>query len=180
VELLIVIVVIGILATISIVAYNGITQKAKNTAIINAASQSLKMIEAYVAQYGEYPGTGWFCVTTDMSCVWDSGSIVPVSSVFNSNMAKIGSLPKSVPVSGSNGNGLVGVYSSNYTTQDGVSTPFTLWYWLLGKNQKCGVNGVVSFSGYTLIPSATGYTNGISVEGTKTMCVISIPGPAHS
>ena len=184
VELLIVIIVIGILATISIIAYNGITQKAKNTAIINAASQSLKMIEAYVAQYGTYPyvssGTGWLCATTDVTCTWDSsGAVVPANPTFDTNMAKIGVLPKSVPISGSNGNGLIVYYSSAFT-QDSVSVPFTLRYWLLGTNQKCGVNGVVTLSGNVLTPSTSGYTVGSSVDGTKTMCAISVPGPAHS
>lgn len=57
VELLIVIVVIGILATIGIVAYNGVSQKANNAAIISAASNSSKMIQTYIAEYGTYPYT---------------------------------------------------------------------------------------------------------------------------
>ena len=52
VELLIVIVVIAILAAVSIAAYTNIQQRAKNAVIINAASQSLKMIEAYIAETG--------------------------------------------------------------------------------------------------------------------------------
>jgi len=184
VELLIVIVVIGILATISIVAYNGITQKAKNTAIINAASQSLRMIEAYVAQYGTYPysnlGSGWGCITTDVICTWDEGSVIGAVATFRDNMAKIGTLPKTVPVSGSSGNGVIMSYSSSYHDQDGASTPFTLQYWLLGTNQKCGVNGVVVKSGSILTPSTTGYTLGNAVGNTKTWCIISVPGPVHS
>ena len=50
VELLIVIVVIGVLAAISVVAYTGITQKANNAAIISAANQTLKAIQAYMAK----------------------------------------------------------------------------------------------------------------------------------
>ncbi len=180
VELLIVIVVIAILAAISIAAYTNIQQRAKNTAIINAASQSLKMIQAYIAEYGTYPGTGWFCLTIDTTCVWDSGSVLSTNATFNTNMAKIGVLPKSVPISGSNGNGLMVAYSSSYTTQEGVSVPFTLWYWLSGTNQKCGVSGVVNLNNYILTPSTAGYTNGVSVGGTKTMCVVSVPGPVHS
>jgi type IV pilus assembly protein PilA len=184
VELLIVIVVIAILAAISIAAYTNIQQRAKNTAIINAASQSLKMIQAYIAEYGTYPysvssGTAWLCVTTDMACIWDGGGVAPINSTFNTNMAKIGVLPKSVPISGSNGNGLIVYYSSDYTS-DGVSTPFTLVYWLLGTNQKCGVNGVVTVAGNALAPSTTGYTNGLASGGTKTACRISVPGPVHS
>ncbi|NCC19976.1 type II secretion system protein [Candidatus Saccharibacteria bacterium] len=184
VELLIVIVVIAILAAISIAAYTNIQQRAKNTAIINAASQSLKMIQAYIAENGAYPfsissGTAWLCVTTDMTCVWDNGSVVPARTSFNDNMAKVGSLPKSVPVSGSNGNGLTVFYSPDFT-QNGVSTPFTLQYWLIGTNQKCGLGGVVTVAGNVLTPSTSGYTNGSVVDGTKTTCRISVPGPVHS
>lgn len=57
VELLIVIVVIAILATISIVAYNGIQNRAKTSAGQELASQIVKKLEAYNAVNGEYPIT---------------------------------------------------------------------------------------------------------------------------
>jgi prepilin-type N-terminal cleavage/methylation domain-containing protein len=57
VELLIVIVVIAILATITIVAYSGITSRANNTkAQANAASVQ-KVAEAFNADNGRYPAT---------------------------------------------------------------------------------------------------------------------------
>ena len=49
VELLIVIVVIGILAAITIVAYNGVTAKANKTSAKSAANSVLKKAEAYNA-----------------------------------------------------------------------------------------------------------------------------------
>jgi len=55
VELLIVIVVIGVLATISVVAYGGISTAAKNTARINELVQWQKLFEVYRAQYGQLP-----------------------------------------------------------------------------------------------------------------------------
>ena len=81
VELLIVIVVIAILAAISIAAYTNIQQRAKNTAIINAASQSLKMIQAYIAETGAYPlvsATGYpvICITTDSGCIGSAGAVI--------------------------------------------------------------------------------------------------------
>lgn len=57
VELLIVIVVIGILATITIVAYNGIQNKSKTTVGGELASNISKKMEAYNAVVGSYPGT---------------------------------------------------------------------------------------------------------------------------
>ncbi len=57
VELLIVIVVIGILAAIVIVAYNGVQNRAKTTKAQTNASAVQKVAEAYNADNGVYPGT---------------------------------------------------------------------------------------------------------------------------
>ena len=57
VELLIVIVVIGILAAIVIVAYNGVQNKAKTTKAQTNASAVQKVAEAYNADNSVYPGT---------------------------------------------------------------------------------------------------------------------------
>lgn len=55
VELLIVIVVIGILAAITIVAYNGIQNRAKTQSAQASASAIQKKIESYNAATGSYP-----------------------------------------------------------------------------------------------------------------------------
>lgn len=55
VELLIVIVVIGVLAAITIVAYNGITNRAKTSAAASAAAGASKKAETYNAETGGYP-----------------------------------------------------------------------------------------------------------------------------
>ena len=55
VELLIVIVVIGILAAITIIAYNGITTKANNANAQSNAETVQKIAEAYNADMGAYP-----------------------------------------------------------------------------------------------------------------------------
>jgi general secretion pathway protein G len=57
VELLIVIVVIGILAAIVIVAYNGVQNRANTTKAQTNASAVQKVAEAYNADNGVYPGT---------------------------------------------------------------------------------------------------------------------------
>tara|TARA_B100001250_G_C19647158_1_gene720919 strand:- start:413 stop:898 length:486 start_codon:yes stop_codon:yes gene_type:complete len=57
VELLIVVVVIGILAAIVIVAYNGVTQSARNTGYKSDAASIAKLAETYNAQVGSYPQT---------------------------------------------------------------------------------------------------------------------------
>ena len=176
VELLIVIVVIAILAAVSIAAYTSISQRAKNTAIINAASQSLKMINAYIAQTGEYPLKSWACVTVVSGC-HTNGSVQSAKTAFDSNMATIGSLPRSVPNDGDVDYGITYVYYAPIT-YDGQSRPLMLRYYLLGKDQKCGLPGVavyVDSSNYG--PSSTGYTY-YSSSRNKTTCFVSVPGPA--
>ncbi|MBC7869010.1 prepilin-type N-terminal cleavage/methylation domain-containing protein [Candidatus Saccharibacteria bacterium] len=55
VELLIVIVVIGILAAISLVAYKGAQQKSQNTQTISAITQWAKIIRMYEVEVGSMP-----------------------------------------------------------------------------------------------------------------------------
>ncbi len=71
VELLIVIVVIAILAAISIVAYNGIQDRAKNIRVQSDIKQVATLIEMYYAQEGTYPSTGSLSnVYSDANCTF--------------------------------------------------------------------------------------------------------------
>lgn len=71
VELLIVIVVIGILAAITVVAYNGMQQRARDAKRASDAKNIVKALEAYKATNGNYPlptptgGSGAFEQSTD-------------------------------------------------------------------------------------------------------------------
>lgn len=58
VELLIVIVVIGILAVISIVAYNGISNSANDSAVKSDLSNFAKRVQMIHAEEGVYPSGG--------------------------------------------------------------------------------------------------------------------------
>ena len=58
VELLIVIVVIGILAAVTIVAFNGVQQRARDTRRLSTINQLQKQIEAHYAINGSYPTCG--------------------------------------------------------------------------------------------------------------------------
>ena len=181
VELLIVIVVIAILAAISIAAYTNIQQRAKNTAIINAASQSLKMIEAYIAANGTYPTKGNACITVDSGCrkVADGDAVISADSTFNTRMATIGTLPKSIPTEGNRWHGITYSYKAT-ATFNGESQPARLVYYLFGRSQQCGVSGVmVVVSANAQKSSTTGYSENDGTQN-KTICRINIPGPAHS
>ncbi len=62
VELLIVIVVIGILAAITIVAFNGIQERSKNTQTINAVTAYVKLINLYKVDNGTHPQISSSCL----------------------------------------------------------------------------------------------------------------------
>lgn len=180
VELLIVIVVIAILAVISIATYTNIQQRAKNAAIINAATQSLKTIQTYIAITGEYPlkstGAVRACVTSTSGCHDGVAGIVSANTTFDAKIATVGTLPKSVPADSSENYGVTYLYyvAINF---NGSSQPATLNYYLYGKNQQCGLPGVIQGGWNVSITSTTGYT---STTGDKTTCYISIPGPENS
>jgi len=76
VELLIVIVVIGILAAVTIVAYNGVQIRAQNTKTTQAAAEWTKILSAYAAAYGQYPlSSGAPCLSeAGTTCARTTGS----------------------------------------------------------------------------------------------------------
>ena len=177
VELLIVIVVIAILAAITIVAYNGVQQRANNTAIIDAVSKTSRMVQAYIATNGTYPTTSGGCITATSGCQVN-GSIVGTSSTFDTAMATVGSLPRSIPMgSSTNQSGILYSYSSTRTYEGSVQ-PSLLFYWLYGVGQSCGVSGVTSASWTAAVASTTGYTAANDNGTGKTLCYITIPGPS--
>lgn len=64
VELLVVIVVIGILAAITIVSYTGITAKASESSIKSELANASKKLSMYYAEYESYPTTPGLNLTT--------------------------------------------------------------------------------------------------------------------
>jgi len=77
VELLIVIVVIGILAAITIVAYNGVTARANTNAAATTAATVAKKAEAYNATLSTYPAT--LSLLTALATSGESFSLPPTS-----------------------------------------------------------------------------------------------------
>jgi prepilin-type N-terminal cleavage/methylation domain-containing protein len=77
VELLVVIVVIGILAAITIVSYNGITARANTASAQTAAQGVVQKIEIYNAEHGAYP-----YATTDLTADPSTSFYIPASIGF--------------------------------------------------------------------------------------------------
>ncbi|MCA9313642.1 MAG: prepilin-type N-terminal cleavage/methylation domain-containing protein [Candidatus Saccharibacteria bacterium] len=158
VELLIVIVVIAILAAITIVAYNGMQQRAKNTARLQAAGNIRKQLELYTRQTGNGFGSPLFCIPTEAN--YDAGngglpdcyaSDAPRSedATATTALANAGfnrfSYPNT-PVTGASGvvyRGIHIAYFSNMNQgMNGRLQPFILIFFLEGQNQDCGPNSV--------------------------------------
>lgn len=69
VELLIVIVVIGILAAITIVAFNGVQQRANNTKMAGMVGQYVKALSIYAAEKSIYPAVTAASVANNLACL---------------------------------------------------------------------------------------------------------------
>ena len=130
VELLIVIVVISILASITVVAFNGIQDRALNTSRISYARNALNVLHVYKNTHGQYPtipdseyttagtraaclGEGWPLLQGDPVC-WniytDEGAPGPstfpqVDAVNDAldEVAKLGDYPQTIVWSGMDG-----------------------------------------------------------------------------
>ncbi len=74
VELLIAIVIISLLATITVVAYNGVQVRAKNSSIISQARQWQKILLLYKTEKGSYPLSSYSCLGNNQSNFPASGS----------------------------------------------------------------------------------------------------------
>lgn len=161
VELLIVIVIIAILAAISIVAYNGIQDRARNTAKIQAAQEIVKHLNLAViandVNFGSgapycIPGTG---IDTDGDGTKDctaSGTKrtekSTVNDMFSGAQVTGLSFPTDV-LKGSSGTDYRGVqvtYGSGAYGVEGKHQPYFVYFALKGASQDC-------VSGYSIGPN---------------------------
>ena len=162
VELLIVIVVIAILAAISIVAYNGIQQRARNSSTINTVAAYTKLIKLYMAGESAYPLTATSCLVVADSCSSRSATL-------DANLQEYGLLPQ--------GNAYTSIrYNYQAQTVNGASSPLMLIYYLDGTDQNCGVpNVLVQTGSLTYATDTTAPYNTSGNSGGRTMCYVHIP-----
>lgn len=194
VELLIVIVVIGILAAITIVSFNGVSQRSNNTSRIATAKQAVTLINAYIATTGNLPDTtgASFCIGSNFPSgkCWGVDSSSPTlesaSTAFNTTLATVGKVSAisygSVDMGYWKGIGPVYHYAATRTV-DGVLKPAIIIYFLDGTNQDCGLNGVVKATqsapagvreNDTVYTSATTSPRNTASTAAGTYCVVSI------
>lgn len=149
VELLIVIVVIGILAAITIVAYSGVQARAEKSKIVAAAASAVKALTAYQAINGSYPSTSTVCLGsgyTDRTgdgipdCRWNSGNVNP-SATFNATFSSVAALNAPItqqPVMSGTA-GVIGMYFMNDSLGKLDGNPQQNWLVYAVADKSCGM-----------------------------------------
>lgn len=118
VELLIVIVVIGILAAITIVAYNGVQDRSNDARRQSDIKNVHSIVEKYAAENGIYPSTGGISVVrTDTNCYGGTAQTDWVPAVAEK-------LPQSTPNTAKGIGGTTGCYMYS---SDGTSYIISAW-----------------------------------------------------
>ena len=150
VELLIVVVVIAILAAITIVSYNGITNKANASAAKSTAASLQKKIELYQADQGRYPislaemsgssdsDKSWYITSANIT----PGGVAPTSTSGKSRVQVV-SCGNATPAAGN----VTGVRISwyDYEKSSNQVTPIDL-----GTCTTVGTNGATAWNGPAL------------------------------
>lgn len=188
VELLIVIVIIGILSTLVIVAYNGIQLRTKNTQRISAASQASKVINLLVQDKGansilsQIPADTGVCFGKNLidvnadnrgDCSYNGASAF-TSENTNINLLFEGTGSyKNVQYSRvvfTGGTTIDAPIITNYaSTIDGRSARLQLRYYLESEGQNCGLKVLTS----TGAPSDRTYTNAGAANTSSAFAVTS-------
>ena len=125
VELLIAIVIIGILAAIVIVAYNGIQERARNSRRISDIKAVQKIIEVYSIQNGEYPKT-----SNDTPANWHSTDVQTDDNCANGSSQAdwIPNVSQKLPQSDSNNSkGVDGLQGCYLYASNGVYYVLSAW-----------------------------------------------------
>ena len=156
VELLIVIVVIGILAAITIVAYNGIQIRAENTKTIQGVGQYVKALHSYTALNGNYPIEAAFPCLGPMgtSCARISGANMCTASggdggaaaqtTFDAKMKDV--ISGGMPILSKQNVSCAGnLYAGGYY-RPSTGTTAVIVYFLRGDQPCGGIGGVQSFT----------------------------------
>lgn len=193
VELLIVIVVIGILAAITIVAFNGVQQRANNTAKYQAAASYEKSLQLYATEHNGYPsmGAGSVCLgagytvrspDTVGSC-GGSDYTTKEDAIFNTAMQEVlASFPEAnnKVVAKQDGVTFVGITLTNWSgfTVDGESHPYVMQFVLEGRDQDCKVPHVVQMvdGEWGNFTYATSQKNTF-YDNVSTTCAVVLPNP---
>lgn len=179
VELLLVIVVVAILAAMTVIAFNGIQQRSRNSAKLSTVQSIVKVLSLYRVEHDAFPVTtnSAICLTLDNVCTTYNGVATAASNAsLTSALSVYGTLPTSA-----NDNSAGTYYGIHYQytttrTLESVANPLIIIFWLDGINQNCAgtVSGMVSVNdgSGTMTPAANARAN----TGTnQTRCYLMYP-----
>lgn len=145
VELLIVIVVIGILAAITIVAYNGFQQRARNAQVSTGVNAYVKAIESYRVVKGEYPSaSGCLGANYPGNICWASNGSADrsVSATLDSQLSEF--MPNKPTLATSlleMGPSYAGLSRAGLSYAYASQAYIEMRYYLAGSNQSCTNTG---------------------------------------
>lgn len=196
VELLIVIVIIGILATILILNFGSIQKRASNLNRIVAARNALKIVNEYIDATHSYPDTtgasqcigsnfpGGKCWGVDSVAPYGSPTLESDSTTFVNKLSTAGKLSSitysAVDMGYWHGIGPVYHYMATRTV-DGNSRPAIIIYFLDGLNQDCGLEPTLkpvvagtpghneNTDAYTTVTTKPRFT---ATNGSGTYCIV--------
>ncbi len=138
VELLIVIVIIAILAAITIVAYNGVQQRARDTQRKQDMALLYKALEMYYIDNGEFPASGGTTIATVINPAWSNSSDASWDTLATKLKPYVASLPKDpTNTTGQAALGPGNTNAFNYSYYSGASsycstTPRTRQMYIIG------------------------------------------------
>lgn len=163
VELLIVIVVIGILAAITIVAFNGAQDRARNAQVQAALNQAHKLLQLYASEHGSYPSTGGIGTSgtglADINCAATGAT---KTAEWIPNLPTTGQLPQSKGLlTGIGTRGGCFLYSSN-----GTSYVLSAWNMVSGGPQTSSMYRRLGFREMNNEPFY--YCNHTNIGGSST------------
>jgi prepilin-type N-terminal cleavage/methylation domain-containing protein len=196
VELLVVIVVIGVLASITIVAYNGVQARAGNAKTVAAVKAYRDALIQYAIDNGEYPPYSPTCLGTDYpdesiwtlannnrQCAAHNSSVKVNTSFHDALRPYLSSLPMpSTTIIGDSTNGVRGSFYRNTTPGAVDGGPVQPWHFIysLQGDVKCPIGPIYSgdnIIGWTSNP-ATGYSELFTNGTVGVQCRIILPDPA--
>lgn len=169
VELLIVIVVIGILAAITIVAYNGIQERAESTKIISRANAYVKGLKLWEADIGRAATSSCIAPQTYATCAntvnWFSN--VPNDSAFNTTLQKYSGAgdPELFRYGTDTPKGLMWLHANYYNDNRAVLR------YTVGPSSDCGLSNILSPPYDEMVLNGAKYT---SRSGSYTECMVEV------
>ena len=160
VELLVVIVVIGILAAITVVAFNGVQTRAHNTKVQSALTQAHRHLQLYASENGSYPSTGGLnSARGDANCTAPG---TPTTAQWIPGLSSGTTLPQGEGrATGVAGNGGCFLYAS-----DGTNYVLSAWNMVDGGPQKDAMYRRVGFREMT-VSGQTFYCNHVNIGGSS-------------